>query len=79
LHVALSRKESIADFEQMSIRTNSRRISKRALVLIGACLAGFVCARRLQEAGVNFQLVEAADDFGGSSDFSNQFCYSSNH
>jgi hypothetical protein len=27
---ALTRKESIADFEQMSSRTNSRRISKRA-------------------------------------------------
>jgi cation diffusion facilitator CzcD-associated flavoprotein CzcO len=51
----------------------------KALVLIGAGLAGLCLCSALQEAGVNFQLVEAANDFSGLSDFSNQFCYSSNH
>lgn len=35
------------------------------VVIIGAGLAGLCCARRLHEAGVSFQLLEASDDLGG--------------
>lgn len=35
------------------------------VVIIGAGLAGLCCARRLTEAGVSFQIVEASDGIGG--------------
>jgi phytoene dehydrogenase-like protein len=35
------------------------------VVIIGAGLAGLCCARRLAEAGINFQIVEASDGIGG--------------
>ena len=35
------------------------------VVVIGAGLAGLCCARRLAEAGVSFQIVEASDGIGG--------------
>jgi phytoene dehydrogenase-like protein len=35
------------------------------VLIVGGGLAGLSCAHRLQERGVSFQLVEAADDVGG--------------
>lgn len=35
------------------------------VLIIGAGLAGLCCARRLQQAGVGFQIVEASDGVGG--------------
>ena len=35
------------------------------VLIIGAGLAGLCCARRLAEAGVTFQIVEASDGIGG--------------
>jgi phytoene dehydrogenase-like protein len=35
------------------------------VLIIGAGLAGLCCARRLQDAGVSFQIVEASDGVGG--------------
>ena len=35
------------------------------VLIIGAGLAGLCCARKLQEAGVSFQIVEASDGIGG--------------
>jgi hypothetical protein len=46
--------------------------------LIGARPGRTLFVLSVYKTGVNFQLVEAADDFGGLSDFSNQFCYSFN-
>src|SRR6202023_1806480 len=35
------------------------------VLIIGAGLAGLCCARRLSEAGITFQIVEASDGIGG--------------
>jgi len=35
------------------------------VIIIGAGLAGLCCARRLQTAGVSFQILEASDGIGG--------------
>jgi len=35
------------------------------VLIAGAGLAGLCCARRLQESGVSFQILEASDDIGG--------------
>jgi phytoene dehydrogenase-like protein len=35
------------------------------VLIIGAGLAGLCCARRLAEAGVSFQIIEASDGIGG--------------
>jgi len=35
------------------------------VLIIGAGLAGLCCARRLQEGGVSFQIIEASDGIGG--------------
>jgi len=35
------------------------------VLIVGAGLAGLCCARRLAEAGVSFQIIEASDGFGG--------------
>lgn len=35
------------------------------VLIVGAGLAGLCCARRLTEAGVSFQIVEASDGIGG--------------
>jgi phytoene dehydrogenase-like protein len=35
------------------------------VVIIGAGLAGLCCARRLQEKGISFQILEASDGIGG--------------
>ncbi len=37
----------------------------KEVIIIGAGLAGLCCARRLQETGVSFQILEASDDIGG--------------
>jgi phytoene dehydrogenase-like protein len=40
-------------------------MSDPEVVIIGGGLSGLCCARRLHEAGVSFQLLEASDDVGG--------------
>jgi phytoene dehydrogenase-like protein len=40
-------------------------MSNRKVFIIGGGLAGLCCARRLNESGVSFQLLEASDDVGG--------------
>ncbi|MGY8771058.1 MAG: protoporphyrinogen/coproporphyrinogen oxidase, partial [Pirellulales bacterium] len=40
-------------------------MSNPEVVIIGGGLSGLCCARRLHEAGVSFQLLEASDDVGG--------------
>jgi phytoene dehydrogenase-like protein len=35
------------------------------VVIVGAGLAGLCCARRLQEKGISFQILEASDGLGG--------------
>src|SRR5271169_1630696 len=35
------------------------------VLIVGAGLAGLCCARRLAEAGVSFQIIEASDGIGG--------------
>jgi len=35
------------------------------VVIVGAGLAGLCCARRLQEKGISFQILEASDGIGG--------------
>src|SRR3984893_9285408 len=35
------------------------------VLIIGAGMAGLCCARRLSEAGITFQIVEASDGIGG--------------
>src|SRR6202166_4780809 len=35
------------------------------VLIIGAGLAGLCCAKRLTEAGITFQIVEASDGIGG--------------
>jgi phytoene dehydrogenase-like protein len=39
--------------------------TKADVVIVGAGLAGLCCARKLQESGVPFQVVEASDGVGG--------------
>ena len=40
-------------------------MSNPEVTIIGGGLSGLCCARRLHEAGVSFQLLEASDDVGG--------------
>lgn len=40
-------------------------MSKHEVIIIGGGLAGLCCARRLQEAGVSFLLLEGSDGVGG--------------
>ena len=35
------------------------------VIIVGAGLAGLCCARRLQEKGISFQILEASDGIGG--------------
>src|ERR1700731_87743 len=50
----------------MRLQKESESMSTSADVLIiGAGLAGLCCAKRLTEAGVTFQIVEASDGIGG--------------
>src|SRR6202161_1979354 len=48
------------------LQKESESMSTSADVLIiGAGLAGFSCAKRLTEADITFQIVEASDGIGG--------------
>src|SRR5580700_9894354 len=50
----------------MQLQEESESMSTSADVLIiGAGLAGLCCAKRLSEAGIPFQIVEASDGIGG--------------
>jgi protoporphyrinogen oxidase len=40
-------------------------MKKPEVLIVGGGLAGLCCARRLQQSGVSFQIVEAADAVGG--------------
>jgi phytoene dehydrogenase-like protein len=48
-----------------SPKENSRMPNGPDVLIVGAGLAGLCCARRLQEASVSFQIVEASDGIGG--------------
>jgi len=47
------------------VRPDSSMAEERDVVIIGAGMAGLACAQRLQEAGVDFLVLEAADRIGG--------------
>ncbi len=47
------------------VRPDSSMVEERDVVIIGAGMAGLACAQRLQETGVDFLVLEAADRIGG--------------